>query len=94
MQFSSPCLSKGTEVYAAAHHATDIEKIRLGQYDMTVHAMEEMAEDNLDIIDVEHTILGGQIARSEKGDPRGTKYVIQGKAVDNQTQVGVVGRFY
>jgi anti-sigma28 factor (negative regulator of flagellin synthesis) len=29
------------------------EKIRLGQYDMTEHAMEKMAEDNLDILDVE-----------------------------------------
>ena len=27
------------------------EKIRLGKYDMTLHAMEEMAEDGLDIFD-------------------------------------------
>jgi Domain of unknown function (DUF4258) len=60
---------------------------------MTVHAMEEMAEDNLDILDVEHAILDGQISRIEKGDPRGTKYVIEGFAVDGQTLVGTVGRF-
>ena len=57
------------------------EKIRLLQYDMTLHAMEEMAEDNLDILDIEHAILGGHISRVEKGDPRGTKYVIEGFAV-------------
>lgn len=27
---------------------------------MTVHAMEEMAEDDLDIIDIEHAILNGE----------------------------------
>ena len=69
------------------------EKIRLGQYDMTAHAMEEMAEDNLNILDVEQAILSGQIVRTEKNDPRGTKYVIAGTAVDQQTPVGVAGRF-
>ena len=69
------------------------ERIRLGQYDMTAHAMEEMAEDNLDIRDVEHALLNGQIARIEKDDPRGAKYVIEGTAVDQQVPVGVAGRF-
>jgi hypothetical protein len=69
------------------------EKIRLQQYDMTVHAMEEMAEDNLDILDIEHAILDGQVSRIEKGDPKGTKYVVEGFAVDVQTPVGTVGRF-
>ncbi len=64
-----------------------------GQYDITAHAMEEMAEDNLDILDVEQAILGGQIVRSEREDPRGTKYVVRGPAVDHQKQIGVVGRF-
>jgi hypothetical protein len=69
------------------------EKIRLQQYDMTVHAVEEMAEDNLDIPDVEHAVLTGRIARIERDDPRGNKYVIEGVAVDGVTAVGVVGRF-
>ena len=60
---------------------------------MTVHAMEEMAEENLDILDIEHALLSGKIARIEKDDPRGTKYVVEGVAVDGQTPVGVVGRF-
>ena len=60
---------------------------------MSSHAMEEMAEDNLDILDVEQAFLNGRIARIEKDDPRGTKYVIKGTAVDHITPVGVVGRF-
>jgi hypothetical protein len=55
--------------------------------------MEEMAEDDLDIIDVEHAILNGQITRMEKSDPRGTRYVVEGLAVDGRTRVGVVGRY-
>jgi Domain of unknown function (DUF4258) len=60
---------------------------------MTVHAMEEMAEDYLDILDIEHAILNGQVARTEKGDPRGTKYVVEGLAQDEQLAIGIVGRF-
>jgi hypothetical protein len=60
---------------------------------MTAHAMEEMAEDDLDILDVQQAMLNGQITRIEKDDPRGTKYVIEGTAVNRLTPVGVVGRF-
>jgi hypothetical protein len=69
------------------------EKIRLRQYVMTAHAMEEMAEDLLTILDVEEAILSGNVIRVEKDDPRGTKYVVVGTAQDRQTPVGVVGRF-
>jgi hypothetical protein len=69
------------------------EKIRLRQYDMSAHAMEEMAEDLLTILDIEEAILSGQVIRLEKDDLRGTKYVVVGTALDQQTPVGVVGRF-
>lgn len=69
------------------------EKIRLRQYDMSAHATEEMAEDNLDIVDIEQALLNGHLARVEKDDPRGAKYVIEGMAVNQLTPVGVVGRF-
>ena len=69
------------------------EKIRLREYDLTVHAMEEMAEDALAIVDIEHAISSGQIVRTEKRDPRGTKYTVEGLSADDQTPVGVVGRF-
>lgn len=60
---------------------------------MSAHATEEMAEDDLDILDVEHAVLNGQIVRVEKDDPRGTKYVIEGTGTDQTIPVGVVGRF-
>ena len=60
---------------------------------MSGHAMEEMAEDNLDIEDIEQAILNGRVGRIERDDPRGTKYVVEGIAVDGKTPVGVVGRF-
>lgn len=69
------------------------EKVRLRQYDMTVHAVEEMAEDGLDIVDMEHAVLTGRVARIERNDPRGNKHVIEGMAADGVTRVGVVGRF-
>jgi hypothetical protein len=60
---------------------------------MSVHAVEEMAEDDLDILDIEAATLSGTISRLEKDDPRGPKYVLLGLAADRSTTVGVVGRF-
>lgn len=69
------------------------EKIRLREYDMTVHAMEEMAEDDLDILDVEEAVLAGRVVRTDRRGPQGTKYIVQGLALDHETFVGIVGRF-
>jgi Domain of unknown function (DUF4258) len=69
------------------------ERVRLRQYDMSAHAMEEMAEDFLTIEDIEEAVLNGRISRVETDDPRGTRYIIVGIAIDRQTPVGVVGRF-
>src|SRR5437016_2027907 len=69
------------------------DRIRLRQYDMSAHASDEMAEDFLDILDVEQAVLNGRIVQAQIDDPRGTKYVINGIAADGLTQVGVVGRF-
>lgn len=62
-------------------------------YDMTIHAVDEMAEDHLDFVDVETSILNGNIVKTEKGDPRGTKYTIHGTGTDGVIPVGTVGRF-
>ena len=67
--------------------------IRSGNDDMTFHAVEEMAEDKLGIFDIETSILSGKIIKREKRDPRGIKYIIEGKGVDESTPIGVVGRF-
>jgi hypothetical protein len=62
-------------------------------YDATVHAVEQMAEDNLDIINVETAILNGGLIKQEKDDLRGTRYTIHGIAADGNTAVAAVGRF-
>jgi hypothetical protein len=69
------------------------EKIRRGEYDLSKHAVDEMAEDLLDIIDVESAVLNGRITRIERDDPRGTKYVVEGMGADQKTPVGIIGRF-
>ena len=75
----------------------DIQRIRnvvrKGDYDLTHHAVEEMAEDNLNILDVETAIFNGQIARVQRDDPRGLIYTINGVGINQFTPVGVVGRF-
>jgi len=67
--------------------------VRRGQYDLTYHAVEEMAEDDLGVADVETAILDGQITRTEADDPRGPKYTLIGPSGAGESQVGVVGRF-
>ncbi|MCD6219169.1 DUF4258 domain-containing protein [Candidatus Calescamantes bacterium] len=69
------------------------DAIRAGNYDMTFHAIEEMAEDKLGILDVETAVLHGKIIKRQRDDPRGTKYIIQGLSTDQSTLIEVVGRF-
>jgi hypothetical protein len=60
---------------------------------MTAHANEEMAEDYLDIDDVERAVMTGSVVQIQRDDPRGNKFVLHGTAQDGRTVVGVVGRF-
>ena len=62
-------------------------------YVMTPHALLEMREDRLDVVDVESAILTGRIERVFEDDPRGRRYEVVGKACDLDTDVGVVARF-
>jgi hypothetical protein len=74
-----------------------LERIRSailsGDYDLTRHAVDEMAEDRLGIFDVQHAVLTGRIKKIETDDPRGPKHTVIGLAEDERTAVGVVGRF-
>jgi len=74
-----------------------LERIRgaivSGDYDLTRHAIDEMAEDGLGIFDVECAILDGEITKTETDDPHGSRYTVVGLAEDQKTEVGVVGRF-
>ena len=64
-----------------------------GEYDLTRHAVDEMAEDGLGILDIESAVLSGEIVKTEIDDPRGPRYTLVGVAEDRETEVGVVGRF-
>jgi len=69
------------------------ELMRQGRYDVTDHAWDEMADDNLLLIDVETAILTGVIVREDKGDPHGIVYAIEGVGTDRVTLVGAAVRF-
>ncbi len=66
------------------------EKIRTRQYVMTVHAEEEMANDNLSIFDVEHVILTGEIIERQKDRDAGEwKYLVEGETIAGDLAVVV-----
>ena len=65
----------------------------LGQaYVLTPHALLEMRDDHLDVVDVESAILTGTIDRVFEDDPRGKRYEVIGKACDLIADIGVVTR--
>ena len=65
-------------------------KIRTRQYVMTLHAEEEMDDDELSIFDVECCILTGNITERQKDAvTQEWKYVIEGQSVSSD-QVGTV----
>jgi hypothetical protein len=47
-----------------------------GEYDLTFHAVEEMAEDYLDIFDVEAAIQSGSVVKTEADDVHETRYTV------------------
>jgi hypothetical protein len=67
--------------------------VREGRFDLTDHAWDEMADDNLLLVDVETAILTGDIIRVDKDDPRGTVYVIHGTTTTRENKIGVAVRF-
>lgn len=42
------------------------DRVKTRQYGMTIHAEEEMSDDNLSIYDIEHAILTGEILERQK----------------------------
>ncbi len=59
-------------------------KVAAGRYELTHHAKEEAADDNLDIADIESVALTGRIERVLKADPRGFRYVVAGISRDKR----------
>jgi hypothetical protein len=60
------------------------EKIRSRDYYLSSHAEDEMAEDGYEREDVEHAILQGIVEKKLTGDPRGTRYRVEGPANDGR----------
>ena len=66
------------------------EKVRYREYVMTTHAEEEMDADGLEIFDVEHCILTGEIVERQKDQDTGEwKYLVRGSTVGDETAIAV-----
>jgi hypothetical protein len=67
------------------------ESVRVGDYVMTLHAQEEMSEDDLTVFDVENAVLCGCIIGRQRDRATGEqKYLVRGEPVDGSGQVVVV----
>ena len=65
-------------------------KIRTRQYVMTLHAEEEMNDDELTIFDVERGILTGEVIERQKDKATGEwKYLVQGQTIKGDSLVVV-----
>jgi hypothetical protein len=73
-------------------------KIRTREYVMTLHAEEEMDDDELSIFDIERCILTGEIIERQKDrDTEEWKYVIEGQSiagnkVGTATKLSITGK--
>ena len=66
--------------------------VRSRRYVMTVHAEEEMSDDDLTIFDVERAVLTGQIVERQKDGKTGeAKYLVKGRSITNG-EIAVVAK--
>jgi hypothetical protein len=66
------------------------EKVRNKEYIVTLHADEQMDEDDLTIFDVEEVILTGEIFERQKDrDSAEWKYLIRGQTLSEERAVVV-----
>jgi hypothetical protein len=66
------------------------EKVQTRQYVMTLHADEEMDEDELSIFDVESLILSDKIIERQKDQSSGEwKYLVKGESLAGESVVTV-----
>jgi len=67
--------------------------IREGRYEFTLHALEEMDEDDITEADVAQVIIAGSLVAKLTDDPRGTRFVVRGTPKDKDFDIEVVCRF-
>jgi ABC-type multidrug transport system ATPase subunit len=66
------------------------EMTRRLEYVMTVHAVEEMENDGLTILDIENVIFSGEITERQKDYDTGEwKYLINGQSLDEHETIVV-----
>jgi hypothetical protein len=74
------------------------EAVRLRQYIVTLHAVEEIDDDDFSIFDVEHCILHGEIVERQKVHKTAEwKYLIQGATFKGRgicvvTKISITGK--
>lgn len=72
---------------------TRIKKlVKAGRFEITAHADEEAQEDDINISDIQNAIYTGEIIKKYTKDPRGTRYKVSGKTIDNRL-LNVIVRF-
>ena len=69
-----------------------IQKVIDREYYLSSHAEEEMLDDDLERIDIENAILKGYIEKRMTQDIRGTRYRLEGPALDGRL-IHVICRF-
>ena len=67
--------------------------VRENRYEFTIHALEEMDDDDLDESDVRFGIFHGEISSELTDDPRGIRFVVLGTTQDKTRSLEVVCRF-
>jgi hypothetical protein len=64
------------------------EIVRTRQYVMSLHAEEEMNDDELSIFDVERVILTGKIIERQKEEATAEwKYLVQGQSIEGDNVI-------
>lgn len=58
--------------------------VRDQEYDISIHANEEMSKDDLISMDIENAVLTGRITKRFTKEARGTRYEITGQALDGR----------
>lgn len=67
------------------------EIVRAGNYGLTIHALEELENDDLTGEDLEAILLSGQIVQRQRDEQTGDlKYVIRGPCLTGEAALAVV----
>jgi len=67
--------------------------VRDGEYALSIHAENELADDDFTDEDLESAILNGEIVRRERDSIGRPKYVIEGAVVDGRGLTAVTQLF-